>query len=261
MAGLFAAGVTSGLRFWARGVSAASGALARLVIVGVLAVVALADRSSLALVLGPLAILLAVVAAARLYRAAFQLPLGGGWVSSIWEPRLLAGFALFCLFLGVLGLLVFVIILCVAYAVASAGHGFDPKQVTTWAGAVDARGKIVGSAAFLIGMAGLAWAKMRVSMFAAATVAEDRVAMLSTWPYTRGLVLPMLGARLVLLAPPVLLCWAVWALSSTLSPQWRPWLEAAGIVAVLSVVAMPFQVGAGAVFYERRSAPPPSPAP
>ena len=213
------------------------------------------------MILAPLAIVLATAAAAGLYRAALGLPPSTDRLRVLWEPRLLASFALFCLFLSVVGLLFFVIILCVAYAVASAGHGFDAKQVTTWAGAVDARGKIVGSVAFLIGLAWLAWAKMRVSLFAASTVAEGRVAMLSTWPYTRGLVLPMLGARLVLLAPAVLLCWAVWALTAGLPAPWRPWLASAGWIAALSLVAMPLQVGAGAAFYARRSTPPPSPPP
>ena len=98
------------------------------------------------------------------------------------ELRLLAVWLLSAAFLGVLALLVFVVVLCFAYAAASAGVGFVASDAATWGPAVDARGRIVVSAVGLSGAAALVWAATRISFASSASVATGRVQVLSTWP-------------------------------------------------------------------------------
>ncbi len=121
------------------------------------------------------------------------------------EARLLAVWALTALFLGVLALLFFVIVLCFAYAAASAGHGFVASDISTWAPAVERGGRWLVTAVGL-GAAGLlVWAALRVSLAAPATVASGRVRMLETWPLTRGRVLALAAAFTLVGAPPLAL--------------------------------------------------------
>jgi hypothetical protein len=101
------------------------------------------------------------------------------------ELRLLIVWLLTVTFLGVLGLLLFVGVLCAAYAVASAGAGFVVADPSTWAPAVDSCGRVVVSILGLSGGAGLVWAASRIALAWAATMAEQRVQVLSTWPLTK----------------------------------------------------------------------------
>lgn len=99
--------------------------------------------------------------------------------------RLLGAWTLKAIFLCVLGLLALVVLLCTAYAVASAGHGFRASEIATWAPAIDGRGRMVfGAVGIALGL-GMLWAAARVSLASAATMASGRVLMLSTWPATR----------------------------------------------------------------------------
>jgi hypothetical protein len=142
-----------------------------------------------------LALLAVVVAQGALYRLALACPgVGRGGIQ--WgrvEGRLLAVWALTAIFLFILGLLVFVAVLCSAYAVASAGTGFVAADPPTWAPAVDSRGRLVVGVVAMAGAAALLWAKLRICLASAATVARERVQVLSTWPVTRGMAAPILA--------------------------------------------------------------------
>jgi hypothetical protein len=135
-----------------------------------------------------LALLAITVARGALYRSALDSP-GAGLSGLQWgrvETRLLAVWLLGAVFLFILALLVFVALLCCAYAVASAGAGFVPADPATWAPAVDVRGRWVLGAVGIAGAAGLLWAQLRLCLASAATVARGRVQVLSAWPTTRG---------------------------------------------------------------------------
>jgi hypothetical protein len=101
------------------------------------------------------------------------------------ELRLLIVWLLTVTFLGVLGLLLLVGVLCAAYAVASAGAGFVTADPSTWAPAVDDRGRVVVSILGFSGGAGLVWAASRIALAWAATMAGQHVQVLSTWPLTK----------------------------------------------------------------------------
>jgi hypothetical protein len=118
------------------------------------------------------------------------------------ELRLAAVWALSVLFLAVLAVLLLVALLCFAYAAASAGRGFDPANVVTWAPAVSQKGGLLVSAAAILGAAGLVFAAARISLAEAASIARRRVQVLSAWALTRGRVAPILIGNAVLALPP-----------------------------------------------------------
>lgn len=106
-------------------------------------------------------------------------------------------------FLFVLGLLFFVVLICTGYAVASSGPGFKGAQVMTWAPAIVGNGRWVFGAVGLLGAAGMVWAATRISLGAVVTVATGKVAVLSTWPVTRGRVVSIVVAALATFALPL----------------------------------------------------------
>jgi hypothetical protein len=151
----------------------------------------------------PAPVWLAAAAGATLVaRAALWRLAAGPTTSGPVELRLAAVWGLSGLFLGVLALLLFVALLCFAYAAASAGRGFDAANVATWAPAVSQRGGLIVTAAAILGGAGWVWAAARISLAEAASVARGRVQVLSTWALTRGRVATILAGNAVLAAPP-----------------------------------------------------------
>jgi hypothetical protein len=136
-----------------------------------------------------LGVLMTLIASGRLWPAAMgQIEPPRGWdlLIRVRELRLLAVAGLSFLFLFVLFLLVFVLVLCFAYAAAASGHGFVASEISTWAPAVDSRGRWVVSVVAIVCTLAWTWAAMRVSLAAPATVAEGKVLMIATWPLTRG---------------------------------------------------------------------------
>ena len=116
--------------------------------------------------------------------------------------RLAAVWALSVLFLAMLALLLFIALLCFAYAAASTGKGFDPANVVTWAPAVSQRGGLLVTAMTILGAAGWVFAAARIALAEAATVARRRVQVLSVWALSRGRVAPILFANAALAALP-----------------------------------------------------------
>lgn len=247
MGELIAAGVKSGFGFWWPALRRNWPALLTLALVGELVVMA---RPTISLLPAAFAFPACI---AELYSQAFELPTERYARSR----RLLSAWALFCVFMGVVGLLFFVVLLCTLYAVASAGSSFDPKQVSTWAASIDARGRLVASAVFILGLLAMGWVAMRVWLASAATITENRIAMLSTWVYTRGRVVSMAITRALLTLPAALLI----LLFFVLLPKYDR-SRGAGLVALLSLAPIfafawiPMQVGAAAEFYRRRVLPP-----
>lgn len=194
--------------------------------------------------------LLLLVARGALWRLAMGVgrPGPGGLQLGVVEGRLLIVAALRLLFLSVLGLLMFVLVLAVAFAAASSGHGFVVSQIATWAPAVDVRGRVLVTIVTLAGAAGIAWAALRISLAEAATVASAKVKLLESWPLTRGRVLAILISSAVLAAPLLLLRAAAytplgaWAISAV-GGLW------------IGGVWVPMSVGLMAYFYSIRVPP------
>jgi hypothetical protein len=192
----------------------------------------------------PLAALGVLIARAELWRHALAATPGGFAART---ARLAAVWALGGLFLAVLALLLFVTLLAVAYAAASAGPGFDPGQVATWAPAIQGRGRWLLGAVALAGGAGLVFAATRISLAGAASLAGGRVAVLSTWALSRGALAVILIGNATIAAPPAALF-----LFAPPGPVWR---GLQGLV--LATVWLPMNVGLMAYVFANRGKPKP----
>jgi hypothetical protein len=204
------------------------------------------------------AVLATLMAQGGLYRLALNAgkpgPAGLQWGRLEW--RLSAVWGLTALFLSVLGLLACVVVLALAFGVASSGYGFVVVAPSTWARAVDGRGRIILSLSVAAASAGLFWAATRISLGAAASVARGRVQVLASWPDTRGISLRILLARLVLAAAPVGLASAILITASRVSDDsgMVGWASGVAAGAVIAGVWIPLSVGLTAFFYREASA-------
>ncbi|MEO8811813.1 MAG: hypothetical protein ABI376_02730 [Caulobacteraceae bacterium] len=152
--------------------------------------------------------------------------------------HLLAVALLTATLLFIMALLALVVAFGFAYAVASAGAGFLADRPSTWAGAVDGRGRLVLGVVAALGAAGLLWVWARVSLAPAATVARGRVQVLASWPLTHRAAWPLaLGNGLtVLVALGLLAPWDG-------PPRWLAlgWRLVAALL--LTGVVLPFRIG------------------
>lgn len=197
---------------------------------------------------------LSLVARGALWRLALQhgRPGPGGLQIGAVERRLAAVSALTCVFLAILTLLLFVALLSIAYAVASAGRGFDPANIGTWGKAVDARGRLVVSVATIAGAGAIVLAAIRISLAEAASVAGDKVRVLSTWGLTRGRLAAIGGGNLLLAIPPTA---ALLAMRVGMAANAGALASPLICSVVLAGVWLPMHVGLMAYVYGRRAAP------
>lgn len=223
------------------------GAWAALTPAGLTVGIGFARSSGALLALGAAACLVAQGALWRLATGGGGLGPGGLQWGRL-ELRLAAAGLLSGAFLFVLGLLAFVVVLGFAYAAASAGPGFDPADVATWAPAVEDRGRILVTAVGLVAATALIWAATRISLAFAATAARGRVQVLATWPLTRGRAARILAARALALAGPA----AVIALAAQAAPVWL-----ARLVAGLAAAGLWLPLDVGLMAYLHRQAPRP----
>jgi len=197
---------------------------------------------------------LSLVARGAVWRLALNQgrPGPGGLQFGAAEGRLAAVSALIGLFLGILVLLLVVGLLCLAYAAAAAGRGFDPANVATWAKAVDARGRLMVSVATVVGTGAIIVAAIRLSLAEAASVAGGKVQVLSSWGLTRGRVAAIAAGNLLLAVPVagVLLAKLAAMGANTGAIVWS-----VACAVVLAGVWLPMHVGLMAYVYERRAAP------
>ncbi len=132
----------------------------------------------------------------------------GGLQLGVMEARLAGVWILAGLFLGIIALLALVVLLCGAYAVASAGRGFDPAQIATWAPAITRRGRLVLGVIGVFCAIGFVYAAARISLAEAATAGRSKLQVLSSFALTRGGALPLAIAHILLAAPVIgLLAW------------------------------------------------------
>ena len=199
---------------------------------------------------------LATIAGLMAKGAAFRLALGrgtlgpGGLQLGLVEWHLILVGLLSLVFLSVLGSLFFVVLICVGYAVASSGPGFDAARVMTWAPAIVGNGRAVFGVVAAIGAAGMTWAATRISFAAAATVATGKLSVLSTWPLTRGKVVPILAAAFATFAMPLALV-VVSSLASHGLGGGEAFAARVALGAVMVGLWVPLGVGLMAYLYHR----------
>ena len=207
---------------------------------------------------GPLALAAAIIAWGALYRRAFgRAP---GWAGLRWgldEWRLLGAYALVAVIFIVVGAVLLTVVGAIALGVARANApDFDATSAEAWRMALahSGPGAIVAGAAPLLGLALLAWLAARLSLTAPATVDQGQIRVLSAFPLSRGVVIPILVSGLVLAAPAAGL-----AAMSSLIDRWAgPGLKLP--LALLSAVfaygyLAPVWTGALVYVYRRRSTP------
>lgn len=201
--------------------------------------------------LSPLILVFAVfylpLVQAPLYALAFVEPASANEGVSRYG-RVLSVNVLTIVFLAVPGLLLSVVGLGVAYGMAYAHPGFDPKSAATWT----ASGPVLFGGGSVIAAGGLLllWLLSRVSLGPAASVTERRVTMLSSWPLTRGLGREIAIARLVLGAAALLVVWLV----QRLAPAGASTRIAAVVCDILFVaIFVPVEVGVLSFFFARRA--------
>lgn len=194
------------------------------------------------------AVAASLVASASLYRQAVSGRAGGLFAACV---RLAAVWLLSLAFFAVLAALLLVVFLASAYAVASAGVGFDPAQVRTWAPAIDDRGRVVLGLIAAFGLSLLGWAMSRIALASAATSASGRIQVLTTWPLTRGQGWRLLLQRLLIAAPVLILApLALHAARSAFGPG--AWMLGAAAGAAIGALWLPLNCGLMAYIYSRR---------
>jgi hypothetical protein len=197
----------------------------------------------------PLALAMALIARGGLWRLALDAGRTGpaGLQVGVVEGRLLATSLLAALFLAMLALLLTTALLCLTFAVATAGQGFRIDEPASWAGAIRPGGRIVQSFAILAAGIGLVFAAARISLAEPAGVVRGKVQLLTACPLTRGRALPIAIGNLVVAVAP-LAAGAVFLIGAKGSAR----LALAVSVAWLW---LPMQVGLMAYFFQVLPAP------
>lgn len=164
---------------------------------------------------GPMAMVAYVVyiaAAVMAEGALFRLSLAGHTARPLGDPgpggvqwggvewRLLGVMALmYLLFLVAAVVTVFVlVVVAVGFIGPEAAQLESPEAM---AAALGGAGQGVLTVLIVAALAGLVWVGVRLSLALPATAAEGRVRLLSTWPMTRGAVLPIIIASILIVLP------------------------------------------------------------
>lgn len=196
--------VRAGLTGWAPGVRACWAALVAGAVLGLLPG---ALPPGLAFLSLPLEFAATTLAYGALYRAAFDRP--RGWNGLRWgadEWRLLAVQALITVILTVVAAVLAVLVGAVVVGIAKANApGLDITSLEAWRAALDGPGAIPASLPPLLSMIVMIWLFLRLSLAPVATVAQGKVQVLSAFGLTRGVVLSLAVAGVVLAAPACIL--------------------------------------------------------
>jgi hypothetical protein len=189
-----------------------------------------------------------LIARAGLWRQAGEAGLapGGSPLGSL-ELRLAAVWGLSAVFLAVIALLILIILLCGAYAAASAGPGFQPANIATWTPAITgSRSAFLGAIAAACAV-GFLYVATRISLAEAATVGQGGVQVLSSFTLTRGRTFPLVLAYAVIALPA--LAAIVWETKS----GWTVGSAALGALAI-DALWLPMSVGLMAYAYRTGAA-------
>ncbi len=166
------------------------------------------------------ALTMVLIARGGLWRlASGAKPVGpAGLQFGVIEARLAGVWLLSALFLGVLLLLAFVLLLCGAYAAASAGRGFDPANVASWVPAIVGGGRVLLGAIAGLCAAGIVFVAVRISLAEAATVHRSKIQVLAAFALSRGRTLALAAAYVIVAAPVIIL--AAWCMIHGYTNVW-----------------------------------------
>jgi hypothetical protein len=196
--------VRAGLAGWSPGVRSGWAALAVGAGLGLLPRVLPPSLSILGL---PLEFVASTLAYGALYRRAFGGP--AGWKGARWgvqEWRLLAVQALVTVILTVVAAVLAVLVGAVVVGVAKSNDpNLDIASLDAWRAALDGPGAIPASLPPLLSAAIMIWLFLRLSLAPAATVALDRIQVLSAFGRTRGVVTVLAVSGFVLAIPACIL--------------------------------------------------------
>jgi hypothetical protein len=160
------------------------------------------------------------------------------------ETRLLGAMLLVCLF-ALLGLL-FVVVLAVIVAIATMALGHPNAPLPTADTQLPQNAQVAISVmATIFALAGL-WVAVRICLYPAATVAEKKLQVFSTWRLTHGNFWRILAAVALVMAPALLLACAI--LVSTAFPAVQVGLTLV-FAAVSAFVVYPMIAGLYAHLY------------
>ena len=198
--------VRAALGFWRFSTPRVAGVLAAVLAANFISVTA--TGAPLRFGFGLIGVLMGVIANAALLRLAFadehgddpEFRIGpGGFQWGRPETRLLGATLLlaFLLFIAILFLIVLAVI-CGAADVAVGDHGGGASTPSP------ALRLVVGLLAFALALVGI-WLGVRVALYPAATVAEKRLMVFSTWGLTRGQFWRIFAAIVLVLSPTIVL--------------------------------------------------------
>ncbi len=200
--------VRAGIAGWAPGVRACWAALAAGAVLGLLPRVLPPGLGFLGL---PLELAATTVAYGALYRTAFGGP--AGWKGLRWgvqEWRLLAVQVLVTVILTIVAAVLAVLVAAVVVGVAKVNEpGLNITSVEAWRRALDGPGAVPVGLAPLLSMIVMIWLFLRLSLAPAATIDQDRIQVISAFGRSRGAVLILAAAGVVLAAPAIILAVAI----------------------------------------------------
>ena len=198
--------VRAAIGFWRFSTPRTAGVLGAVLLANLISTTAAAP--ALRVLFGLVGVAVGVMANAALPRLAFSDehlrdpefrigPSGFQWGRP--ETRLLGATLLlaFLLFIAVLFLIVLAVI-CGAADVMVGGHGAAPTTPSSGVRAV------VATLALVMALIGL-WIGVRVALYPAATIAEKRLMVFSTWTLTKGQFFRILTSIVLVLAPTMVL--------------------------------------------------------
>jgi hypothetical protein len=194
--------VRAGVSGWGPSIRACWGALLAAVLISAVSQSLPLGARGLAI---PLELAAVILAWGALYRRAFDRAPGlAGLRWGLDEWRLLGAQALIAVVFTVVAAVLATVVGAIALGVARANApDFDATSAEAWRAALapSGPGAIVAGAAPLLGLALLVWLGARLSLAAPATVEQGGIRVLSAFPLSRGVVLPILSGGLVLAAP------------------------------------------------------------
>ena len=143
------------------------------------------------------------------YRRGLGIQTTGGWISTSWSLAT-AQLLVFLLF-AILSVFSLMFLVTLTGIIAAAG-GFDPAAINFdalelggAATSLGAAGTLILSAIVIVCICALMWVSTRLVMFGVATVAERRVMVFRTWPWSKGNAFKIGIFYLVVLTPIVTL--------------------------------------------------------
>jgi hypothetical protein len=123
------------------------------------------------------------------------------------ELRLLGAIALVCFFVVLVFLFMLLLMVVVAIATMALGHASLPTPTAQTPLPPEAQAAV--SVMLLVFFAMATWVLVRICPYPAATVAEKKVQVFSTWAMTRGAALQIFAAMMLLMVPIFALAMAV----------------------------------------------------